>query len=183
MKRLIVGLCLLGALAACEQKSEAPVKASKGMTSEDVHSLIGMASSPIIKHTPVTPFPDAHQVRLYVAETGTTADIAPDARYVTLNATQRERLNAAFSFIERENPENAVHFGPTETQPRYLLRFVDAKGAKAGEVHISFCGEAFTSSPEIFSNPPAKGAQPFVNYETLRALIADLSGSDVPACS
>jgi hypothetical protein len=183
MKPLFLALGFLMVLSACEQKPEMTVKTATGATSEDVNNLIGMASSPIVKVTPVTPFVEARQVRLYVAETGTTADIKPDARYVTLSSAQRDTLASAFSYIEREHPENAVHFGSAAATPRYLFRYTDGAGKTIGEIHISFCGEAITATPEIFTVPPATGARPFVNYQTLKDLIAQTKVADVTACS
>lgn len=187
MKHLFLSLVMVTALVGCEQKTDTPASSAptsaSGMNASEVDSLVGMASSPILTQTPVTPYAEAREVRLYVAQSGTTADLSPTAKYVSLTPAQRETLNSAFSYIERENPENAVHFGPATTVPRYLFRFVDASGNTLGDVHLSFCGEAITSAPEIFTAPPATGARPFVNYDTLKGVIADTRVADITACS
>lgn len=183
MKPLLLVLGCLMVLSACDQKPGTTVKTATGATSEDVNSLIGMASSPIVKVTPVTPFVEAQQVRLSVAQTGTTSDLSSTAPYVSLSQAQREKLASAFSYIEREHPENAVHFGPAQISPRYLFRYVDGRGETVGEIHISFCGEAATITPEIFTSSPTNGAQPFINYPVLKDLILQTNVVDVTACS
>ena len=159
-----LALCAMAALAVCacdQPPSEAGPVQTAAVLKQTPH-MDPDAGRTLLRTAPVTPWPEAASVRLFVRGDYDGGEDYVEAEGRLLSAAQRKALEQTLKIVSYNRPPNSV---AACFVPHHFIRYFDRRGQQIGEIAICLCCHGAQATPGVVGPVPKGVGHHYLDFD------------------